>query len=310
MVSNELYKRYRPKTLSEVIGQDSAVSVLRSKLDSNSLPHCLLFTGPSGVGKTTLARILARKLMLADNEESEINCAICEPLDTIRRIEDSSVKTNLLFPVYCWVLDEFQSFSRATHAQQACLKMFEDVKPWTYFFLCTTDPAKIIPTIRNRCTEIRLSAVPNNLIAGLLRKVAQREKKKLADVLANYIADAANGSVRQALVLLEQVIDIDDPAEQEALIQKESAAAVGIDLCRALMDSRVGWSEVAQILRGLDGEEPEKIRRAVLGYARAVLLKGHKPNPRAMKIIRYFANHFFDSGHAGLAESSALVIGG
>lgn len=310
----ELYRRYRPVVLEEVVGQPEAVKIIKGFGDK--IPHALLFYGPSGTGKTTLARIVATRVGCSPTSRfdyQEINCGMVESaLDTIRRI-DRGLSDAAIGKCRVYVLDEVQSFSRAKFAQEAALKMLEDCPDHVYFALCTTDPKKIITTIRNRCTQIEVKALSNKDIDGLIRKVAKREQFDLFDRVAEKIVEVAAGSARAALVNLEKVIGIDGDERQQAA----AVSAIGenpnvFELVKALLPWKGNpeWKTVADVLERIKEEDPEGVRLMVLSSARSQLIK--TGNPLAYKAIKCLDEPFYDraSGHALLAAGCYQVVHG
>lgn len=306
----ELYKKHRPKTLSEVVGQPEAVKVLGEMLRGRSVPHAILFAGSSGCGKTTLARILRMELGCKGMDFEEINCAAVDgAIETVRNIQQRMGGHPMGSPCRIWLLDEIQSLSRAGFAQQALLKMLEDTPEHVYFLLCTTDPDKVLATIRNRCTRIAVKPLQPKDMESLLRSVIGKEGTKVSDEVVDRIVEKAEGSPRAALVSLGSVIGLPDGERLEA-VERSDARGQAIELARALMNPRFRWPDVAKLLKSLEGEEPESLRRMVLGYARSVLLGGGQSSVRAYNVIYGFEGNMFDSGAAGLARACWDVING
>ena len=312
-MSHELYKRYRPKTLKSVLGQDGAVASLE-KLMAKGLPHAMLFTGPSGCGKTTLGRILKDHLQCGDGDFIEINSADFKGIEMVRDIRRHANLSPMHGDARVWLIDEAHKLTN--DAQNALLKTLEDTPPHAYFFLATTDPQKLIKTIHTRCSEVKLVGLSAPALQRVLQRVIDKESLKVSEDVITEIVQVCEGSARKALVILEQVGLLEGEAEQIRAIQ---ASTFDKDEAFKLAQSLMGfgnadWSSVAKLLRGLLEQDAEGIRYVVLGYARTCLIgKPDKaPNPkfaaRAFKVIDCFGRNFYDSKHAGLAAACFEVM--
>lgn len=301
----ELYRKHRPRKLEAVIGQPAAVAQLARFLKRANVPHALLYTGPSGCGKTTLARIVARAVGTKSKRDlKELNCADFRGVDMVRDIRSKVNLQGFSGGARTWIIDEAHMLTK--DAQNAFLKLLEDPPTHAYFALATTDPSKLLPTVRNRTTVITVRSIPHAALEAHVKSVAKAEGTKLSSEVLEQIATVADGSARKALVLLEQVIGLDDEEQQLAAIEAGDVAKASIDLCRALIDPRAQWPNVAKLLKSID-EEPEKVRRAVLGYATSVLLGCGKLAPRAALVISAFGDNVYDSGRGGLANAAYEV---
>lgn len=304
-MSTEIYKRYRPTRFKEVVGQDASVKMLLSKVKKKTLPHSILLCGPSGVGKTTIARILKTKLHCGKADFQEINAADTNGIELVRTIRTRQWAKAMDGDSRIWLIDEAHELT--SKAQNAFLKILEDTPDHVYFILATTDPQKLIPTVQNRCTKIALKRISDNILEKLLADVAKREKAKLGEEVLEKIVRHADGSARAALVVLEQVLEFDDEEEQLEAVERADVAVQSIALARAMINPRARWADVAKVLKGLD-EDAERIRWGVLGYVSNVLLANPKLSVRAFKIIQAFENNFFDSKHAGLRAAAYEVV--
>lgn len=300
----ELYKRFRPSRFKDLIGNRETVMVLEEYLRTNTLPHTLLIHGPSGCGKTTTARILASELGVADVDLVEMNCASQRGIDTIREIQSVMRLSPWGGKYRAWILDEAHMLTK--EAQNSALKMLEDTPRHVYFFVCTTDPGKLIPTIRNRSTHVPVSPLTEDDLMRLIWRTSKRANVRVPKSVASDIATAAEGSARKALVMLDKIRHLSPKEMTAALDERDAAEQQAIDLCRALINPRTRWNNVAPILRNLTGE-PEQIRHAVLGYAKAVLLKG-STNPRAFAVLCAFELSFYDSKMNGLVRACFEVV--
>jgi len=301
-MTHELYKIYRPDCWEDLIGQDEVVKAIQSKKQT---PHCLLLTGPSGVGKTTIARVLKTELNCSDIDFREVNCADFRGIDTVRKIRSDISLAPLGGDCRMWVIDECHKLSN--DAQNAFLKMFEDTPEHVYFVLCTTNPEKLIDTIKTRATKLQLKKIAIDKLCILVKEVAEEEDAPISDTVAELIAEAADGSAREALVLLEQVIDLDDEHEMIEVISSPTVKTKANELIGLLLRSKPKWSDVADYLQGVN-EEPESIRWMMLTVAMNTMLKNHKLAPRCALILEAFGDNFFDSKKAGLTLACWDVV--
>ncbi len=304
----ELYKKYRPKSLDEMIGQNNSVKILKSFLKNNALPHALLFTGPSGCGKTTLARILRKELDCGKYDFTELDCADFKGIEMVRNIRSHLNQAPISGKCRVWLIDECHKMTG--DAQNAFLKMLEDTPDHVYFMLATTDPQKLKNTIKTRCTEIVVRSLNSKSMSKLLSDICTKEKTKIPEEVIEKITECGNGSARKALVLLNQIIELEDEDDMVEAIKATTAEEQAIIIARTLFNPKARWADMAKVLKETSSEEPEQIRWMVLGYAKNVLLSGGKLSGRAYLIIDAFRDHFYDSKHAGLAAAAYEVIVG
>lgn len=305
-MNESLYRKYRPKTLKAVVGQDGAVASLQKLIDKGRTPQVILLTGPSGTGKTTIGRIIKEHVKCGDADFVEVNAADDKGIDMVRSIRRVVGLSPIDGESRMWLIDE--SHKLTSEAQGAFLKMLEDTPKNVYFLLATTDPQKLIKTIHTRCSEIKLNALSSKALERVIERVCNAEQIKLTEDVRDEIIEASDGSARKALVILEQVAFLETEEEQIKAIQASTVnKALGIELARALINPRAQWGEVAKLLRDLD-EDPEGIRYLILSYSRSVLLGGGKLAWRASAMIEIFSDNFFDSKAAGLAGACYEVV--
>ena len=287
---SDLYQKHRPTKWNEMVGQADAVAKLRGMGDSP--PHAMMFVGHSGCGKTTAARILKTKLGCEDMDYVETNAADDRGIEAARDI----IRMARLRPIggraRMFVIDEAHQLTAAS--QNALLKVLEDAPSTAYFVLCTTNPSKIIKTIETRCTVVKFGQIDQDDLKKLCQRVAKKEGWSIDDDTLERISDAADGSARKAVVLLQQVAALPEGERAEA-VQKAEVKALGIDLCRKIINPRVKWSEVAAVLKKLD-EDPEGVRRLMLAYLGSVLL--NRDDKRVAWLMNCLREPLFDGASA------------
>jgi DNA polymerase III subunit gamma/tau len=301
-----LYLKYRPKTLQEVKGNKELIASLDGMLSNlETCPHSFLLTGPTGCGKTTIGRIIADRLGCKGTDFKEVDSADFRGIDTVREIRKQCNFKSLDGPCRVWLIDECHKMTN--DAQNALLKILEDTPSHVYFILCTTDPQKLLPTIKGRCSSFQVNTLNETQMTGLLKRVARAEGQKLeAEVMERMVLDG-EGFVRNTLQILDQVLRV-APEEQLAVAQRTALEeSESKALCKALLEGKP-WKAVSAILRGLKNQDPEAIRRHVLGYASTVLLGNREDT--APLIIEEFLEPTYNSGFAQIVYASYSVTKG
>ena len=267
----ELYRKYRPSSFDELVGNEATIKAVRKELENGS--HVFLMTGPAGTGKTTLARIIAREVGADDLGIHEINSAENRGIDTAREIMEQMRYLPSTGKANVWILDEIHQQTNAS--QNALLKPLEDTPEHCYFFLCTTDPQKLIKPLVSRCSVVTMQALSDSEMAFLLKRTAKAEGRKITREVGEKIIEIAQGGSRKALKTLSKVLYLDDVEEQLEVLKKETVSD-DIDtkeLCQACMRN-TPLNNLFSILKKIDLSEPERVRQAVMGYMNAVILNG------------------------------------
>jgi len=304
-----LHLNYRPESLYEVYGNEKLVKSLASiiKRDKNKIPHSFLFTGPKGCGKTTMARIMAHELDCQGFNQKEINCSNHRKIEDARAIIDSANLSSLgESKNKGWILDEFHLFGEGGNSpknkpQNALLKLLEEPPEHAFFFLCSTNPEDILGTIKSRCSIFEVEVLERRDLLQLLKKVCKKERKRVGKDILNQIIKGSEGHPRDALTALDQIIDLDPEEQEEALDKIILQESQVIDLCNGLINAK-GWDKIRDILFRFKGQDPEKVRYAVLNYCNSVLLK--EDHPLAFVIMDAFKEPFYNTGFPGLTMAS------
>ncbi|KKW40481.1 MAG: polymerase III, subunit gamma/tau protein, partial [Candidatus Peregrinibacteria bacterium GW2011_GWA2_54_9] len=220
-----LYRKYRPQSFNDVVGQDHIVTTLQQAAEQDKLAYAYLFAGSRGTGKTSVARILAKILMIRGIEDEtlqkqivrgveegnivdllEIDAASNRGIDDIRslveKIQFSPVVTN----AKVYIIDEVHMLTK--EAFNALLKTLEEPPPYAYFILATTEKHKIIPTILSRCQIFDFNRIRVEDIVNRLMFVAKKESVDAGEEALHVIAQKADGALRDALSIFDQIVSL------------------------------------------------------------------------------------------------------
>jgi DNA polymerase-3 subunit gamma/tau len=218
-------RKWRPQTFDDVVGQDHVVRTLKNAIARQRIAHAYLFVGPRGTGKTSTARIFAKALNCTDGPKAdfdpadpackaiaegshldviEIDGASNNGVEQVRDLRETVRYAPAQGKFKVYIIDEVHMLSTA--AFNALLKTLEEPPAHVKFVFATTDPQKVLPTIVSRCQRFDLKPIPDELISQRLRKIAQDEKIKVADAALACIARLADGGMRDAQSILDQMI--------------------------------------------------------------------------------------------------------
>lgn len=279
---NDLHTKYRPTELKQVMGQGAAVKALRAVIDRGT-SHSFLFTGPSGVGKTTIARIVANAVGIQPPDLLELDAASNSSVNDMRDIVD---KTNYL-PAYgdsrgC-IVDEAHALSK--QAWQAVLKSCEEPPAHFFWFFCTTEVGKVPNTIQTRCTNLLLTSIDHDDVFDRIQEVAKAEGIDLDDDILDVIAKSANGSMRAALVGLAACSRAKDSKQAAKILRHALPDKDLIDFVRYIAGGKaVSWDTTMARLEKIGDVEPESLRITLVHYLMK-MLAGCKDNGKAAKLL-------------------------
>jgi DNA polymerase-3 subunit gamma/tau len=293
-------RKYRPQTFDDLVGQTHVSRTLKNAVEQNRLAHAYLFVGPRGVGKTSTARILAKALNcekgptvtpcgVCDNcreiaggnslDVIEIDGASNNSVEDVRELRDNVRYAPAKGRYKIYLIDEVHMLSPA--AFNALLKTLEEPPPHVKFIFATTEPQKVLPTILSRCQRFDLHRIPANLIAQHLQLIAGKEKITLDPAAAHSIARGAEGGLRDAESMLDQLVAFcgEKIAEADVLdvfgftSQQTVAGFTEKILCGATADAVHLLHEQSEA-----GKDMMKLMSDLISYLRDLLVFKVKPD--------------------------------
>ena len=278
-----LYRKYRPQTFSDVVDQEHVTRTLKNSIKLGHISHAYLFNGPRGVGKTTIARVFAKAIncLNPNGEEPCGECEVCKSIvngsnpdiieidaasrTRVEQMRDTLEKTSFLptmskYKVY--IIDEIHMLS--SNSFNALLKTLEEPPAHVIFILCTTEVEKVIPTIRSRCQRFDFHLIDKDAMISHLIDVSKEEDINISEEAISLIAESAEGGMRDALSLLDQVSSFSLSDE----ITKEDVLMISGRLSTSTL-TEIAWSvyknnstETINIIDSVIklGKEVERIR--------------------------------------------------
>ncbi|HEV2805368.1 MAG TPA: DNA polymerase III subunit gamma/tau [Chthoniobacterales bacterium] len=296
-------RKYRPQTFDDLVGQTHVTRTLKNAVEQNRLAHAYLFVGPRGIGKTSTARILAKALNCVHGP-TVTPCGVCDScreiaqgnsldvleidgasnngVEQVRELRDNVryAPSKGKFKIY--IIDEVHMLTSA--AFNALLKTLEEPPPHVKFIFATTEPQKVLPTILSRCQRFDLHRIPANLIAQHLQFIAGKESIALDPAAAHAIAKGADGGLRDAESMLDQLVAFcgDKIAEPDVL----SVFGFTSEQTVAQFTEKILRGETAEALELLhteadNGKDMMKLMSDLISYLRDLLVGKVKPEALA-----------------------------
>jgi len=294
MASQVFYRKWRPQTLAEVVGQEQITQTLSNALSSGRISHAYLFCGPRGTGKTSTGRILAKAVNCLTNGKGEPcnTCPICQAITECRALDvieiDAASNTGVdnirdlreranyapnqaRYKVY--IIDEVHMLS--TSAFNALLKTLEEPPPHVIFILATTEVHKVLPTILSRCQRFDFRRLSQADVVSKLTRICRHEGIKIKPKALQLIAKSATGSLRDAENLLEQLTTYYGPEVEPHQVQ----AILGItgdwrtkELIKHIINNDIsaGMTTINNV--NSDGLDLKQFNRELVEYLRGLLL--------------------------------------
>jgi len=290
-----LTRKYRPRSFDDVVSQEHVINTLRNAIQSQRISHAYLFCGPRGVGKTTMARVVARMIngvsMDIDGEELgrtldiiEIDAASNSGVDDVRHLRDGVrvPPQNGTYKVY--IIDEVHMLSKA--AFNALLKTLEEPPEYIKFIFATTEPHKVLPTVLSRCQRFDFRRITVSEIVSRLRYICAQEHITIDDASLHVIGRKADGALRDALSIMDQAIafcgsDITHEALLRALNVVSHERLFDIITCAREHDTRRAMAIVDELL--MEGHDIQEFLIALTEHLRNMYLAKDAANHRLIE---------------------------
>ena len=270
-MNDDLINKYRPQSLEEVYGQDAVVKSLKSLCEAN-IPHAFLLSGNSGVGKTTIARIISKELDCGVNNLIEIDAATHTGVDSMRELckglrYTAHGENNIKFVI----IDEAYRLSGSSW--DSLLKIIEEPPSHLYFVFATTELSKVPKTIQTRCVHYNLKDVRTDDLLDLLESVCKEEDIGLDNNSLLLIAKEAYGSPRRMLSYLSKCCGCKSLKEVKEILEQPLEDNKVIDLCRLLVSRRITWEKVKPIINDLKDIDQAGVHIQICHYMNSCILR-------------------------------------
>ncbi len=275
-----LYRQYRPQDWDEVRGQPQVTDVLEKAIKNQKIAHAYLFSGGRGTGKTTSARILAKKLGVSDKDLYEMDAASNRGIDDIRELREGVYAMPFESPYKFYIIDEAHMLTK--DAWNAFLKTLEEPPSHAIFVLATTERDKVPETIQSRCEIYTFKQPTREILAEIVQDVAKKEGYSLERSAAELVALLAEGSFRDALSILQKVLAVStDKKINVEEVEAVSGAPRG-EVIRQLLsalaekDAAAAIGAIQTVVR--DNMDPKVLAKLLIHRMRIILLMRYAPD--------------------------------
>ena len=271
MANLVLYRKYRPQTFGEIVGQAHIVQTLQNALASNDVAHAYLFTGPRGTGKTTIARLLAKSLGTNATDLVEIDAASNRSIDDIRELREGIRIVPTVSDYKVFIIDEVHMLTK--EAFNALLKTLEEPPSHAIFILATTEAHKIPATIISRCQRFDFHPVTQKDLKKRLTSILKKEKRTVSDEALNLVLAGAGGSVRDAESLLGNILVLGenpDIVHVRALLGLPDMQKIG-DLMGLVLAQKKEEALTYLVSLYKEGIDLEQFTKGIVRYMRGLM---------------------------------------
>ncbi len=274
-----LYRAYRPADFDEVRGQDHVVGVLEKAIKNKKVAHAYLFCGGRGTGKTSVARILAKRLGVTDKDLYEIDAASQNGVDDIRALREAVNSMPFESPYRFYIIDEAHMLSKA--AWNAFLKTLEEPPAHVIFVMATTERDKVPDTIQSRSEVYTFKQPTREVLAQIVQDVAKKEGFALERPAAELVALLAEGSFRDALSILQKVLAVSSDKKIDIEEVEAVSGAPRSELVRGILgsmaqgDVEAALAALGQVVR--DNMDARTLARLLIHRLRIILLMRYAP---------------------------------
>lgn len=280
-MSEALTDIFRPSTYDEVIGQQHVINSLRS-FKKGTLPHAFLFSGGTGLGKTTIARIVAGEVDCDLKNLIEIDGATYTGVDIIKSLcKGLKYPAHGKNPIKFVIIDECHRISPQSF--DSLLKIIEEPPKHLYFAFCTTNLNKIPKTIQTRCTHYHLKDVNQDDLFELLEFISQDQDINLDDICLRIIIKVSYGSPRRAVNFLNKCRNCKSLKEVKEILEQPEDDGQVIELCREIIKG-ADWNKIITIIKSFEGKDYESVRINICNYLNVCILKA-RSGEQACKLL-------------------------